>query len=156
MTPAIKLLDKKSVEYTIHEYPHDSDADSYGLEASEKTSVPEEQIFKTLLIELETKELAVGIVPVGGMLAIKTLVKALGAKKGKMADKQDVLRSTGYVLGGVSPLGQKKRLKTVIDSSAKTFATIAVSGGRRGLEIELAPLELARLCNAVFADIAQP
>ena len=156
MTPAIKLLDIKSVEYTLHEYQHDSGAESYGLEASEKTSIPEQQIFKTLLIELENKELVVGIVPVARMLAIKALVKALGAKKGRMAIKEDVQRSTGYVLGGVSPLGQKKHLKTVIDVSAKDYATIAVSGGRRGLEIELSPLALAQLCDADFADIAQP
>lgn len=155
MTPAINLLDKNSIDYKTHEYQHDPDAESYGLEASKKTGVPAAQIFKTLVIALENKELVVGIVPVTGTLAVKSLVKALGAKKGSMALKQDVLRSTGYVLGGVSPLGQKRKLRTVIDSSANDYDTIYVSGGRRGLEIELAPQDLAMLCNSIFADIGQ-
>jgi Cys-tRNA(Pro)/Cys-tRNA(Cys) deacylase len=155
MTPAIKLLEQHKKPFRIHEYAHDSSAESYGLEACERLDVPAEQVFKTLVVELDSGELAVGIVPVDALLAIKAIAKSLSAKKAKMAQPDDVIRSTGYVLGGVSPLGQKKRLQTVIDSSATKLQSIFVSAGKRGLEIELAPSDLAELCDAQFSSIAQ-
>ena len=155
MTPAIKLLKKNSIHHVVHEYEHDASAESFGLEAAEKLGVDPERVFKTLVVKLDNQALAVGIVPVALMLNMKHMAKATGAKKAAMATPQDVQRSTGYVLGGVSPLGQKKRLKTVIDSSAEPFETIFVSAGRRGLDIELDPADLQRLLDARFASISQ-
>jgi Cys-tRNA(Pro)/Cys-tRNA(Cys) deacylase len=106
-------------------------------------------------LTLDNKELAVGVVPVSSMLNMKSMAKAIGAKKAAMAAQADVERATGYVLGGVSPLGQKKRLKTVIDASAQNYSTIYVSAGRRGLEIELDPNDLAKLVNGAFSEIGQ-
>lgn len=154
MTPAIKLAKKAKIAYKTHEYAHDSNVESYGLEAAEKTGVPAERIFKTLVVDVGDKKLVVAIVPVTAMLNLKAIAKAAKAKKAVMADKNDVMRSTGYVLGGVSPLGQKKRLLTVIDSSAQAYETMYVSAGRRGLEIELAPSDLKLLTNADFAAIS--
>ncbi|MAA70895.1 MAG: Cys-tRNA(Pro) deacylase [Bermanella sp.] len=153
MTPAIDLAKKHAITHTIHEYEHDANHASFGEEAAEKLGVPQAHVFKTLVIELDTKALAVCVIPVSHTLNLKAAAKAAKAKKAAMADKQAVQRSTGYVLGGVSPLGQKKRLLTLIDESANHFATIYVSAGKRGLEIELAPLDLQRLCSAQFAKI---
>ena len=155
MTPGINSLKKHNISYTIHEYSHDELSESYGLEAAEKMGVPQEQVFKTLMVALDGKELAVGVIPVSAMLSMKLMAKATGAKKATMADKADVRRSTGYVLGGVSPLGQKKQLKTIIDSSAKNYPTIYVSAGRRGLEIELSPNDLTALTRGVLAPVCQ-
>ena len=155
MTPGINQAIKAKISYTIHEYDHDPSCDSYGSEAAEKTGMPEERIFKTLVVELGTKELVVGVIPVSSMLNMKLLAKAVGAKKASMAEASKVERSTGYVLGGVSPLGQKKRLKTVIHSSAKEFDTIFVSAGKRGVEIELQAQDLAKMTNGLFAEISQ-
>ena len=154
MTPAVKLAKKAKIAHTTHEYKHDSNAGSYGLEAAEKMAVAAERIFKTLVVDVGDKKLVVAVVPVTAMLNLKAIAKAAKAKKAVMADKNDVMRSTGYVLGGVSPLGQKKRLLTVIDSSAQVHDTIYVSAGRRGLEIELSPLDLKQLTNAEFAAIS--
>ena len=155
MTPAINAAKQARVNYTIHEYEHDPAAESYGEEAAEKIGANPAQVFKTLVVSLDGKNLAVGIVPVTAMLGLKQIAKAAGAKKAVMADKQLVQRTTGYVLGGVSPLGQKKPLKTFIDQSAEGFETIFVSAGKRGLEIELAPADLARLTQARFALLQQ-
>ncbi|BFM09713.1 Cys-tRNA(Pro) deacylase [Halioxenophilus aromaticivorans] len=155
MTPAIKLLTKQRAEFTVHEYHHDSNAESYGLEAAEKLSLNPKQVFKTLVVNTHDDQLAVAIVPVAQQLSLKACAKALGVKKVAMADKQRVQRTTGYFLGGVSPIGQKKRLPTVIDASAQGQVTIFVSAGRRGLEIELAPSLLQASTNATFADIAE-
>ena len=155
MTPGINQAKKHQVSHTIHEYSHDETSESYGLEAADKMGVTQERVFKTLIVILDNKELVVGIIPVSSMLSMKLIAKAVGAKKATMADKLDVERSTGYVLGGVSPLGQKKRLKTIIDSSANNYSTIYVSAGRRGLEIELSPADLAKLTNGKFVDICQ-
>ena len=155
MTPAINTAKQAQVNYTIHEYEHDPAAESYGEEAAEKIGANPAQVFKTLVVSLDGKELAVGIVPVTAMLGLKQIAKAAGAKKATMADKQLVQRTTGYVLGGVSPLGQKKRLKTFIDQSAESFDTVYISAGKRGLEIELAPADLARLTQAQFAPLQQ-
>jgi Cys-tRNA(Pro)/Cys-tRNA(Cys) deacylase len=155
MTPGISTAKKNRISHRVHEYSHDESSESYGLEAAEKMAVPEERVFKTLVVILDNKELAVGVIPVSSLLSMKFIAKALGAKKAAMADKSDVERSTGYVLGGVSPLGQKKRLKTVIDSSAKNHATVYVSAGRRGLEIELSPDDLTKLTSGTLAEICQ-
>jgi Cys-tRNA(Pro)/Cys-tRNA(Cys) deacylase len=155
MTPAINIAKKNKINHEIHEYSHDESSQSYGLEAAEKMAVSEERVFKTLVLNIDNKQLAVGVIPVSSMLSMKLIAKALGVKKVVMADKSDVERSTGYVLGGVSPLGQKKRLKTVIDSSAKNHSTIYVSAGRRGLEIELNPNDLLKLTSGLFAKICQ-
>ncbi len=155
MTPAINLAKKQKITHKVHEYNHDPGHESYGTEAAEKLGVAAAQVFKTLVVSLDGKELAVGVVPVSSMLSMKLIAKALGAKKAAMANQADVERSTGYVLGGVSPLGQKKRLKTVIDASARGFDSIYVSAGRRGLEIELAAEDLRKLVSGTFAPIAQ-
>ena len=159
MTPAIELAKKQGLDYQLHEYTHDSHAASFGLEAADKLGAPVTQVFKTLVVSTESGALAVAILPVDKTLNFKKMAKALSShkllpcKKAQMADPKQVERSTGYVLGGVSPLGQKKRLKTVIDSSAQDQSTIYVSGGRRGLEIELPPAQLAITLGAHFSLI---
>ena len=155
MTPAIDAVRKAKIAYKIHEYAHDSSSESYGLEAAEKLDVAAARVFKTLVVSLDNKALAVAVIPVSSRLSMKLVAKAAGAKKATMAAQADVERSTGYVLGGVSPLGQKKRLKTLINASAKDNATVYVSAGRRGLEIELSPEHLLQLCSGVLAAICQ-
>ena len=155
MTPGILAAKNAKISYTIHEYTHDPSSESYGSEAAEKMGVPEVRVFKTLIVTLDSRDLVVGVVPVSSMLSMKLIAKAAGAKKATMAAASDVARSTGYVLGGVSPLGQKKRLKTFIDASAELFSSVYVSAGRRGLEIELSPNDLRNLTNGVFAEICQ-
>ncbi|KPQ26428.1 Cys-tRNA(Pro) deacylase [Halomonas sp. HL-93] len=154
MTPAINSAKHAGIGFQVHEYQHDTSAESYGLEAAEKLGVAAAQVFKTLVVTLDGKQLAVGIVPVTGQLNLKKIAKAAGAKKAAMADPDEVERATGYVLGGVSPLGQKKRLATFLDASAEGFATLYVSAGRRGLEIELSPQDLLSLSQAQLAPIA--
>jgi Cys-tRNA(Pro)/Cys-tRNA(Cys) deacylase len=159
MTPAIKALQNAKMKFKIHEYAHDPAAESYGLEAAEKMGVDARQVFKTLVVTLmvtsDTKDYAVAVIPVSEMLSMKQIAKAASAKKATMANKIDVERITGYVLGGVSPIGQKKRLKTFIDESAKDFASIFVSAGRRGMEIELNPEDLKSQTNALFFCLIQ-
>ena len=155
MTPAINLLKKHHITHQIHEYVHDAASESYGHEAALKMGVSEARVFKTLVLSLNNGQLAVGILPVSSQLSMKLMAKVTGAKSATMADKGMVERSTGYVLGGVSPLGQKKRLKTVNDQSAETHTTIFISAGRRGLEIELNPEDLKKLTSASYADIYQ-
>lgn len=155
MTPGINTAKQARIFYKIHEYNHESSNRSYGTEAADKLGLPEERVFKTLIVSLDGKELAVGVVPVSSKLNMKLIARAAGAKKASMAITSDVERSTGYVLGGVSPLGQKRKLKTLIHSSAKQYSTIFVSAGRRGLEIELKPNDLERLTNGKFAEICQ-
>lgn len=153
MTPAIDLAKQQGIRYQVHQYQHDAAAASYGLEAAEKLNLAPQQVFKTLVVQLDGKQLAVAVLPVNLQLNMKLMAKALGAKKAEMANSQDVMRSTGYVLGGVSPLGQKKRLATVIDNSAQQYSSIYVSAGRRGLEIELNAADLCQLLEAQFAAI---
>ena len=155
MTPAITLAREMKIPHTVHEYEHDPDSDSYGMEAAEKLGLPPERVFKTLVVSLDSGELVVAVLPVSEMLSLKRIAKAAGAKKAVMAPAKDVQRSTGYVLGGVSPLGQRRSLRTVIDSSAQDHPTIHVSAGRRGLEIELAAADLRESLGAIYAGIRQ-
>ncbi len=156
MTPAIHSASQAGMAYQVHEYSHEPDASlSYGLEAAQKLGVLPERVFKTLVVKLDGKVLAVGVVPVTAQLGMKRIAKAAGAKKAAMAEPDEVERVTGYVLGGVSPLGQKKRLATFIDTSAQVQASIYVSAGRRGLEIELSPEDLAGLTQGRFALLTQ-
>lgn len=155
MTPAINTAKKNKITYKVHQYTHDPTHDSYGKEAAEQLGITEERVYKTLVVQLDQSNLTIAVIPVSSMLSMKQIAKAAGGKKAAMADKELVERTTGYVLGGVSPLGQKKKLFTVIDSSAKDFSTIFVSAGRRGLEIELNPADLATLTTATFANIRQ-
>lgn len=155
MTPGINVVKNSGVSHRVHEYAHDASSESYGLEAAEKMGVPGARVFKTLVVSLDNKTLVVGIIPVAAKLSMKLIAKAAGAKKAVMASPADVERSTGYVLGGVSPLGQKKRLKSIIDVSAEEHSTIYVSAGRRGLEIELNPLALNTLLGGTLAEICR-
>lgn len=153
MTPATKLLKKAKIEHQVLEYHHDPKAQAYGLEAAEKLGLDQKEVFKTLVVQVDEKELVVGIIPVAEQLSMKLIAKAVKGKKAKMADPVLVQKTTGYVLGGVSPLGQKKRLKTVIDITAESLETMYVSGGKRGLDIGLAPTDLQQVLNAQFLDI---
>jgi Cys-tRNA(Pro)/Cys-tRNA(Cys) deacylase len=154
MTPAINEAKKQKIQYKVHQYTHNPDHSSYGLEAAEALELDAGRVFKTLVVQLDNGKLTVGIVPVSSKLNMKQIAKAAGSKKAAMAEAGLVEKSTGYVLGGVSPLGQKKRLTTIIDSSAGGHKTVFVSGGRRGLEIELSPDDLCRLTSGIFAEIA--
>ncbi|RRW45156.1 Cys-tRNA(Pro) deacylase [Pseudomonas luteola] len=155
MTPAIDLLKKHKIEHRVLSYVHDPKAASYGLEAADKLGLEPVRVFKTLLAATEKEELLVAIVPVGGSLDLKALAHAASVKKADMANPQVAQRATGYLVGGISPLGQKKRLRTFIDSSAERFSTIYVSAGRRGLEVELSAQALASLTAGQFAEIAR-
>ena len=155
MTPAINSAKKAKIKFRTHRYAHDPSAESYGEEAADKLGIPGERIFKTLVAALDSGEHAVAVVPVSGRLNLKSLAETLGAKKAAMAEQKDAERLTGYVLGGISPLGQRKKLKTVIDESASSFDTLFVSAGKRGLQIELSPTDLRRLTGGRFAPIAK-
>lgn len=157
MTPAIKMAEKANIAFSVHEYEHDPSADSYGLEAATALGIDDMRVFKTLLVNLQgiTASLAVGIVPVACQLDLKAFAAAAGAKKANMADPKQAERVTGYVVGGISPLGQKRRLPTFVDASAAGFSTVFVSAGRRGLEIELAPRDLLALCHATLIKISR-
>ncbi|MBK5439550.1 MULTISPECIES: Cys-tRNA(Pro) deacylase [Pseudomonas] len=155
MTPALDLLKKVRAEHRIHSYEHDPKAASYGLEAAEKLGLDPAQVFKTLLASSEKAELLVAVVPVVGSLDLKALAQAAGVKKVEMADPAAAQRATGYLLGGISPLGQKKRLRTFVDVTAQSFPTIFISAGRRGLEVELAAAVLAEHTQAKFAEIGR-
>lgn len=155
MTPAINTARKAGIAFSIHEYPHDAGAPSYGLEAAEKLGLPPEVVFKTLVTQLNHKQLVVAIVPVACTLDLKALAAACQGKKAEMAPVHDAEKATGYVAGGISPLGQKKRLKTVLDASALALEKIYVSAGRRGLEIALSPQDLLKLSDSISAEIAR-
>ena len=152
MTPATKLLKANKIDFSIHEYEHDANAKSFGLEAAEKLNLRVEEVFKTLLVTDE-KNYFVAFLPVHHQLNLKKVAQAVGAKKLKMSDPKDAERLTGYLVGGISPVGQKKRLKTVIDQSAVQLEKLYVSGGKRGLDIGLKPQDLAKVLSATFADV---
>ena len=141
MTPAVVAAERAGIPFTLHEYEHDPKAASYGLEAAEKTGVDPARVFKTLVVSQDGK-LSVAIVPVAAQLDLRAL-----GKRAELADRAAAERATGYVLGGISPLGQRKSLPTLLDESALAFPTVYVSAGRRGLEIELAPDDLLALTN---------
>lgn len=153
-TPATVALTDAGVEYTVHAYEHDPAADSYGEEAAAALGVSADRVFKTLVADVDGA-LTVAVVPVSGLLDLKALAAAVGGKRAAMADPPLAERTTGYVRGGISPLGQRKRLPTVVDTSVEWHTTVCVSAGRRGLEIELAPADLVRLTAARTAPIAR-
>ncbi|ANH91075.1 MULTISPECIES: Cys-tRNA(Pro) deacylase [unclassified Streptomyces] len=153
-TPATVALAAAGVAHTVHSYDHDPAHPSYGEEAAEAMGVSPERVFKTLVADVDGA-LTVAVVPVAGSLDLKALASAVGGKRAAMADPALAERTTGYVRGGISPLGQRKRLPTVLDASATAHGTICVSAGRRGLEVELAPADLARLTGAVLAPIGR-
>jgi len=155
MTPAITALKRAKLPFDILEYQHDPDAPSYGEEAAEALGLEPAQVFKTLLVALtgHKSSLAVAVVPVTHQLNLKAIARAVGAKKAAMADTAVAEKTTGYIVGGISPIGQKKALPTVIDASAETLAKMHVSAGRRGLEVALTPANLASITRARFFDI---
>jgi len=153
-TPATVALTSADVPYTIHAYEHDPAHPSYGEEAAEAMGVSPERVFKTLVADVDGA-LTVAVVPVAGQLDLKALASAVGGKRAAMADPALAERTTGYVRGGISPLGQRKKLPTVLDASASTHPTICISAGRRGLEVELSPEDLAKLTEAVVAPIGR-
>jgi Cys-tRNA(Pro)/Cys-tRNA(Cys) deacylase len=153
-TPATVALTRAKVEFSTHTYEHDPAAKSYGLEAAEALGLAPEQVFKTLLVEVDGK-LTVGVVPVAKQLDLKAIAAAAGGKKAVMADPAAAERTTGYVVGGISPIGQKRALPTVVDSTATDHPTVYVSGGRRGLDIGLSPADLIAVTNARTAAIAR-
>lgn len=157
MTPAINLAKKKKISHQIHQYTHDPRADSFGLEAVEALGQDPAKVFKTLLfcINGEAKNLAVAVIPVDRKLNLKQAAKAAGAKKAEMANPEIAQKTTGYVVGGISPLGQKKALPTFIHQTASEQPTICVSAGKRGLEIELKAEDLALLTRGKFAELCQ-
>lgn len=154
-TPATDALTAAGVAFELVEYTHHDDATDFGAEAARETGTDPYQIFKTLVVSTGPRELAVGVVPVAGMLDLKAIAAALGAKKAEMADPKVAERSSGYVVGGVSPIGQRTPLPTVIDESALGWERMLVSGGKRGLQIALAPGDLAAVTNATFAPIGR-
>ncbi|MFE5855727.1 Cys-tRNA(Pro) deacylase [Streptomyces sp. NPDC056500] len=153
-TPATVALSAAGAEFVVHAYDHDPAAASYGEEAARVMGVSPSRVFKTLVAEVDG-ELTVAVVPVAGQLDLKALAAAVGGKRAAMADPAAAERTTGYVRGGISPLGQRRRLRTVLDASASAHPTICVSAGRRGLEVELAPAALAELTSAVLAPIGR-
>ncbi|MFJ8977539.1 Cys-tRNA(Pro) deacylase [Streptomyces sp. NPDC102282] len=153
-TPATVALTAAGTAFSVHSYDHDPSSPSYGEEAAEALGVSADRVFKTLVADVDG-ELVVAVVPVAGSLDLKALASAVGGKRAAMADPAAAERTTGYVRGGISPLGQRKRLRTVLDASAGSHATICVSAGRRGLEVELAPADLATLTDASLAPIGR-
>ncbi|MBO0895163.1 Cys-tRNA(Pro) deacylase [Arthrobacter sunyaminii] len=152
-TPATRLLDEAKVPYTVRHYEHDDGAPSYGLEAAEKLELPPEAVYKTLMVDLGGR-LGVAMVPVAQNLDLKKFAALMGARKAVMADRHEAERRTGYVVGGISPLGQKRPSPAGIDNRVELLDTVYVSGGRRGLQIGLSPFDLIRLTSALTAPIA--
>ena len=153
-TPATVALERAGVAFTVHAYDHDPRSASYGLEAADALGLDPGAVFKTLLAEVDG-ELVVAVVPVSGQLDLKALASVLGGKRAAMADPAVAERTTGYVVGGISPIGQRKRLRTVVDETAKTEPAVYVSGGRRGVDLGLDPADLVRVLDAQVARIGR-
>ncbi len=153
-TPATEVLKGAGVDFTLRVYEHDPRATSYGLEAAQALGVDPDRVFKTLMVEVDGV-LAVVVVPVSCTVDLKAAASALGAKRAQMADPAAAQRATGYVLGGISPLGQKRRHRTVIDETAELWDTVLVSGGRRGLDLELSPQDLIGLTEGIVAAVGR-
>jgi Cys-tRNA(Pro)/Cys-tRNA(Cys) deacylase len=158
-TPATLLLEREGVPHVVHSYVVEAGAGSYGVAAAAALGVEPERMLKTLLATVAFSQgpdrLVCGVVPVAGSLDLKALAGAVGGKRGVMAEPATAERSTGYVVGGISPLGQRTRLRTVVDETAELWDTVVVSAGRRGLSVELAPADLVRLTGAVVADVSR-
>ena len=154
MTPAIRTAEKAGIAFTVHPYRHEPSAESFGSEAAEALGVAPERMFKTLVAQVDRSKLVLVLVPVAARLDLKALATALNAKKADLADPAAAERATGYIIGGISPLGGKKALPTLIDASALEFETIYVSAGRRGLQMELAPRDLIALTSSLPAPLA--
>ena len=153
MTPAIEMLKKNKCDFKIHKYDHDPACTNFGDEAVIKLGLDASQVYKTLLVELTPKQLVVCVLPVENQLSLKDVASAFDVKKAVMANKDEAQKVTGYLLGGISPLGQKKLLKTVLDESVNKFETIFISGGKRGLDIEVKPKDLQKLLNSLIYGI---
>ncbi|MBC9943966.1 Cys-tRNA(Pro) deacylase [Leucobacter sp. cx-328] len=154
-TPATLALTRAGVTFAAREYVHDPAVTDFGAEAASALGIEEARVFKTLLVEVDGRDLVVGIVPVSGLLDLKAIAAAIGGKKAVMADPKVAERKTGYVVGGISPLGQRTKLPTVLDESARSHATVLVSGGKRGFDVELAANDLAAVTGAIFAAIGR-
>ncbi len=154
MTPAIQLLKKHHIDFEILTYRHDPQNSDFGKEAVEKLGLNANEVFKTLLVDIGTKDCIVAVVSMNKRLCLKKVAKICGVKKAALADKHKAQNVTGYLLGGISPLGQKKTLKTLIDSDAEALSSLYVSGGKRGLEIKLSPNDLLTLLKAQFYDLS--
>jgi Cys-tRNA(Pro)/Cys-tRNA(Cys) deacylase len=153
-TPATLALTRAGITFTLHEYAHDPRATSYGSEAAEALGLDPDRVFKTLLAEVDGN-LVVAVVPVGGWLDLKALARAFGGRKAAMADPKDAERSTGYVVGGIAPVGQRRRLPTVVDESAAAYDVVYVSAGRRGLDLGIAPADLVAVTGAITAGVSR-
>jgi Cys-tRNA(Pro)/Cys-tRNA(Cys) deacylase len=153
-TPATAALTSAGIPFTEHAYAHDPANRDFGMEAATALGLDPDQVFKTLLVDVDGR-LVVGIVPVTGKLDLKALAAAVGGKRAAMADPTLAERRTGYVVGGISPIGQKTRHETVLDETAELWDVVYVSGGRRGFDLGLAPADLIRATGAVVADIAR-
>ncbi len=152
VTPAVVALDAAGISYTIHEYERGEDLRDFGREAAEQLGLDHDQVFKTLVVVADD-ELIVAVVPVSCQLSMKRVAAAVGAKRAVMCEPARAERSSGYIVGGISPIGQRKPLRTVVDESAELFDVVYVSGGRRGLDIGLAPSDMVHLLDAVVAPI---
>ncbi len=154
MTPAIALLEREGVAFAVYEYDRGDELRDFGREAAEALGLPYDQVFKTLLVNVDAdRDPVVVVVPVSCMVSMKLVAAAVGGKKAAMCDPADAERITGYVVGGISPLGQRKTLRTVLDETVELFDSVYVSGGRRGLDVALDPADLARLLDATVAPI---
>ncbi|HET8789992.1 MAG TPA: Cys-tRNA(Pro) deacylase [Modicisalibacter sp.] len=155
MTPAVRALRRAGIDFELLEYAHDPASPAYGEEAARALALPARAVFKTLLANIDGKRLVVALVPVSGSLDLKALARAASGKKASMAEATAAERATGYVVGGISPLGQKQHLEAFIDTSAESLSRVYVSGGRRGLELALAPTDLQRLIAARLVPLAR-
>ena len=155
MTPAISAAERAGITFRVLSYDHNPATTAFGVEAAHALGVDSARVFKTLVGQVDSREFVVAAVPVARVLDLKGLARACGSKRAVLAEAKEAERATGYIIGGISPLGQRKRLLTVVDESAFGFDTIYVSAGKRGLELELSPHDLLRLTHAVIASIAR-